>query len=86
MVALKPIRYTAHALKVIQERELESAWVEETARAPSWVEIDPIHDGVERRFKAISALQERILRVAVVETPEEMRIISAFLDRRARSK
>ncbi|MHA6684956.1 DUF4258 domain-containing protein [Mesorhizobium sp. A556] len=86
MVALKPIRYTAHASTVMQERELEKAWVEETARAPSWVEADPIQDGVERRFRAVSARQGRILRVAVVETPEEMRIISAFLDRRARSK
>lgn len=86
MVALKPIRYTAHALRVIKERELEKAWVEETARAPSWVEVDPVDEEVERRFKAISARQERILRVAVVEMPEEMRIISAFLDRRARSK
>jgi len=86
MVISKPVRYTAHAETVVRERELEKAWVEETIRAPSWTEADPVHEGVERRFRAVSQRQGRILRVAVVETAEEIRILSAFLDRRARSR
>jgi hypothetical protein len=84
MNSLKPIIYTAHAATGIREREIERRWVERTAREPEWSTSDPGHVEVERRFRLIPERDDRILRVAVVETPEEIRIITAFLDRRAR--
>ena len=51
---LKPLVFTGHARTAIDERQLDSGWVENAARAPEW------------------------------ETPTEIRILSAFLDRRAR--
>jgi len=79
----KPIVYSTHARQVMRERRLESGWVERTAIAPEWVSIDPARPEIERRFAAIAEMSGRILRVAVVETADEIRIVTAFLDRRA---
>lgn len=84
MSAGKPLRYTRHALDALAERELRTEWVELAARQPEWREPDPDDDVVERRFLTIPERGDRILRVAVVETPKEIRILTAFLDRRAR--
>jgi hypothetical protein len=63
----------------MRERELETSWIERTAYNPQWVQSDPNHTEVERRFRAIPERGDRMLRVAVVETPEEIRIVTAFL-------
>ncbi|HEV7277752.1 MAG TPA: DUF4258 domain-containing protein [Devosiaceae bacterium] len=75
---------TDHARTVIEERELDLEWVETTARSPEWEQADLTRPGIVRRFRAIPERDGRILRVALVETPQEIRIPSAFLDRRAR--
>lgn len=79
----KPLRFTGHARTAIAERELAEAWVEAAALSPEWEAPDP-RPGVVRRYRAIPERGGRILRVACVETPDEIRILSAFLDRRAR--
>jgi len=84
MTDLKPIRYPAHALTAMRERELEAIWIERTVYDPDWVQLDPARPEVERRFRTIPERNGRVLHVAVVETPEEIRIVTAFLDRRAR--
>jgi hypothetical protein len=48
------------------------------------VQADPAHPEVERRFRTVPERGGRVLRVVVVETSEEIRIVTAFLDRRAR--
>ena len=79
----KPLRFTRHAQTVMQERDLSLAWVEASFRSPEWEE--PNHrPGVRRRFRAIPEQGGPVLRVACVETDTEIRILSAFLDRRAR--
>jgi len=80
----KPIRYPAHALTAMRERELEASWVERTVHDPDWTQPDPVHPEVDRRFRTVPERDGRVLRVAVVETPEEIRIVTAFLDRGAR--
>lgn len=81
----KRLLFTDHARIVIEERELKSAWVESAASSPDWEQVDPTRPGVVRRFLAVPDERDgRILRVALVETPEEIPILSAFLDRRAR--
>lgn len=79
----KPLRFTAHARTAMAERELAEAWVTATALAPEWEAPDP-RPGTVRRYRAIPERGGRILRVACVETANEIRILSAFLDRRAR--
>jgi len=84
MTVAKLVIYHAHALTAMRERGLETAWIERTAYDPDWVQPDPVHPEVERRFRTVPERDGRVLRVAVVETPKEIRIVTAFLDRRAR--
>tara|TARA_R110002020_G_scaffold16307_19_gene57733 strand:- start:21632 stop:21889 length:258 start_codon:yes stop_codon:yes gene_type:complete len=80
----KPIRYTRHAETVLMERDLEKAWVERTVYQPDWRTSEPRDNSAERRFRTVPERQGRILRVICVENALEIRIISVFLDRRAR--
>jgi uncharacterized DUF497 family protein len=82
----KAVILTAHARARMESRQVQLQWVEDTARAPDWTEPDPDDPAVERRFRAIGQFGERTLRVACVETPAAIRIISAMFDRRARRK
>jgi hypothetical protein len=68
----------------MRERELDVRWVERTVYGPDWVKADPHHPEMERRYRTIPERDGRMLRVVVVETPEEIRIVTAFLDRGAR--
>ncbi|MFC3076324.1 DUF4258 domain-containing protein [Shinella pollutisoli] len=81
---LKLLRYSLHAETVIRERGLDRAWVEATVRAPDWRTDDPGGPDIERLYRSINALEGRVLRVVVVEASDEIRIISAFVDRGAR--
>ncbi|WP_297106604.1 DUF4258 domain-containing protein [uncultured Devosia sp.] len=82
----KAITYTKHAMTAISERGLRLDWVELVARHPQWTEPDPIDPEVVRHFGMLPELGGRFLRVALVETDTEYRIVSTFLDRRAKPK
>jgi hypothetical protein len=47
------------------------------------VQRDPARADVERRLRSIPERDGRMLRVVLVETSAEIRIVTAFLDRRA---
>lgn len=79
----KSISWSEHALTTARERSLEPEWVEETVRQPDWSVPDPEHSERERRYKAFPGQGSRILRVVVVETSAEIRIVTAFFDRKA---
>ncbi len=79
----KPLRYTAHCETVMAERQPVHQWVEKTVRHPDWSETDPSGPPVERRFRRIVERDNRIMRVVCLETDAEIRIITAFLDRKA---
>ena len=81
---MKPLRFTNHVLTAMAERNLDRSWIERTVRTPDWRELDPNDQAAERRFAAIPERGGRVLRVACVETATEIRILTAFLDRRAR--
>jgi hypothetical protein len=81
---MKPLRFTSHALAVMTERNLHRDWIERAVRAPDWQEPDPHDPTASRLFAAVPERGGRFLRVACVETPTEIRILTAFLDRRAR--
>lgn len=80
----KPVRYTQHAETVLIERGLEKEWVERTVYGPDWRTSEPRDSSAERRFRSVPERQGRVLRVICVENAVEIRIISVFLDRRAR--
>jgi uncharacterized DUF497 family protein len=85
-VSTKPLVITAHARLRLRERNLRSEWIELAVRDPDWREPDLSDKSVERRFRAIPAFGNRILRVACVETNASIRIISVLFDRNARRK
>ena len=82
----KPMILTAHARLRMRDRKMNLEWVERAIRAPDWMEPDPRHPTVERRFRAIEEFGGRILRVACVETAATIRVISVMFDRNARRK
>ena len=82
----KQVTLTAHARARLRERDIDPRWVEETVRDPGWIEVDPKERGVERRFRAISQFDGRVLRVVCVETESSIRVISVMFDRNARRK
>jgi Domain of unknown function (DUF4258) len=80
----KPLHFTLHAETVISERQLDRAWIELTVREPEWREMDPSGPPTERRYRRIPQRDDRIMRVICLETATDIRIITAFLDRKAR--
>jgi hypothetical protein len=78
------IIFTEHALERIERRGIAARWVEDSIRQPQWREPDP-HDGtLERLYRSIPELGNRVLRVIVCWTSEEeCRVITAFPDRGA---
>jgi hypothetical protein len=81
----KPLRFTRHAEDAVAERELDLNWIERTVREPEWSRPDPQKfPSVEGRFGTIPEFGGGILRVACIETPDEIRILTVFFDRNAR--
>lgn len=80
----KPLHFTLHAETVISERQLDRTWIELTVQEPEWRETDPSGPPTQRRYRRIPQRDDRIMRVICLETATEIRIITAFLDRKAR--
>lgn len=74
---------TSHARHVVLQRGISWAWIEQAVQAPDWIEPDP--SGADRRFRVIADREGRILRIVCAETDTEVRVITAFFDRNARS-
>jgi hypothetical protein len=68
----------------MRERQLDREWIERAVFEPEWQEADSRDPAVSRRFVAVPELGGRILRVVLVESAAENRILTAFLDRRAK--
>lgn len=77
---MKPIVLGAHAELEASRREIPFAWIEEVIRRPLWTEPDP--DPVVRRcFGPIAQADGRVLRVAIVDRPMAVFVVTAHLDR-----
>jgi hypothetical protein len=46
----KPLRFTAHAHAVMEERRLERAWVERAVYSPEWQAPDLSDPAIIRRY------------------------------------
>ena len=77
---------TKHAQKALEERGIQSAWMDKTLSAPECVLADPEDATVERYFRRIPEFGGRILRVAVNTTVEPKRVVSVFFDRTMKGK
>ena len=77
---------TQHAQKVLAERGILMEWVELTLSAPELRLPDPADTAVERCYRKIPEHGGRVLRVAVNNTVEPARIVSAFFDRKMKGK
>lgn len=80
----KPLHFTLHAETVMAERQLQKAWIERAVYEPEWREADPSGPLAERRYRRIPECDGKALRVICLETETAIRIITAFLDRKAR--
>ena len=67
-------------LKLSRHKELEFLQREKQLQ----LKEEEMELSVQRRFRIVPERGNRVLRVACVETDTEIRILSAFLDRRAR--
>jgi heat shock protein HspQ len=79
-----PITYSYHVLAKAEERKLPLAWIERVVLAPDWQEQDSNHPGAIRVFRAIPEQDFRVLRVVYRPDGDDLHVITAFFDRRAR--
>jgi len=83
---MRNYQITKHALKALEEREIQIEWMELTLASPELVLPDPMDASVERRFRRIPEFGNRVLRVAVNTTVEPNRVVSVFFDRTMKGK
>jgi hypothetical protein len=81
---VKRIVWTRHAKDVCTERDIAEEAVSRALLSPEWREPDARTPGAERRFLSLPERDGRVLRVVCFETETEIRVLTAFLDRRAR--
>ena len=74
--------FTIHAQDMLKERDILEKWVLQTIKAPD--EKISGDDGNMHYFKSIPERGNRVLHVVVNESVEPNRIVTLFLDKRAR--
>lgn len=74
--------FSAHALKVINERKINIKWIESTINNPDKIEPDTKNCELEHRLKVIKANENRVLRVICNKSVKPILIVTAFFDRR----
>ncbi|MBI4517206.1 MAG: DUF4258 domain-containing protein [Deltaproteobacteria bacterium] len=77
---------TAHAKRVLAEREIRLDWLERTLNDPVLRRPDPDDTSIERLYRPIPEFGGRVLRVAVNSTVAPARVVSVFFDRSMRGK
>jgi len=75
------IIFSRHADDMLVERNVERDWVFDAIRRPDFVESDPNRPEVKRAFRRIPERENRILRVAYVESADSIRVVTLFFDR-----
>jgi Domain of unknown function (DUF4258) len=78
------IRFTKHALEAKSKREIAIEWIEATVNAPDSSEPDFRHPERTRSYKAIGERGGRVLRVVHRVEGDDIVVITAHFDRRAK--
>ncbi len=81
-----PYRLTAHAARVIAEREIVLEWVERALRTPGRTETDRLDPALRHALAPIKEHGDRILRVIYNPLREPWEIVTAYFDRTQRGK
>jgi hypothetical protein len=80
------IRFTAHAIEQIGERQIEHEWIEATISGPDWTMTDPNFADRTRSYRSIPGSGDRILRVVHTPSGDDIMVITAHFDRGARRR
>lgn len=76
---MKPIRWTAHALKEAKRRNIDSAEASRTILNPEQVALgNPPRQIYMRRYFDELLLTEMLLRVIIEETEEELVVVTLY--------
>lgn len=75
---------TRHAQDMIEEREIDLSWDEQTISAPAYKEQDPARPEVIRAFRRIAERDGRMLRVVYAADNDTIRVLTVFFDRKRR--
>lgn len=80
-----PYDLTAHAVRVIKEREIPLEWVARVLRRPERTEMDKVDPELRHALAHIPEYGGRVLRVVYNGTTTPWRIVTAYFDRKERS-
>lgn len=75
-------KLSAHAQKVIKERNINMDWIEQAFNKPDKIESDKKNDILEHRLKVIEEYYDRVLRLVCNTNEKPVLIVTAFFDRR----
>jgi hypothetical protein len=75
-----------HAEQAIVKRKLRAEWIAQVLAHPDWTEPDAEDPELRHALARIPAYGDRVLRVIYNETVSPWRIVTAFFDRRQRSR
>lgn len=80
-----PYELTAHAAKVIEEREIPMEWVARTLARPERTVADAVDPALRHAMARIPEYGGRVLRVIYNSTVKPWRIVTVYFDRKERS-
>ena len=80
------LRYTSHALDVMERRGIRPEWVERAVTAPERRIRDPSDWTLERFFRRIIESDGKVLRVVVNTESDPWRVVITFSDRSMRGE
>lgn len=77
---------TAHAAKVITEREIDTAWLERALTKPDRTEADRSDAALTHALARIAERDDRVLRVVYNASANPPLVVTAYFDRRLRGR
>jgi len=75
-----------HALIRLQERKIETAWLEQALTRPERTEPDEDDPGMEHRLARIAERDYRVLRVVCDPRENPLKIVTVHFDRSMKGK
>jgi hypothetical protein len=76
---------TAHAARVLKEREIPVEWVARVLERPERTEDDKVDPALRHALARVPEYGGRVLRVVYNGTTTPWRIVTAYFDRKERS-
>ena len=77
---------SAHARDVIEERQIQAAWIERALATPARIDPRENDPTAESRFIRIPEFGDRVLRVIVNKQVAPCRVVSVYFDRTMKGK